>query len=393
MNQKTISFAYAALQGIYWMSHGVVYSFAAVFLLDRHFTDSQVGAIIALSCIFSALFQPLMAAAADRGEMFSLRSLFTMLCVVAMIPAMLLFFFRKTSAFSAFCYVLFLLLHLSIQPLLSALGMQLINNGYPLNFGVARGIGSMSYAALTFFLGAITLRFTTSCLPLLACVLYVCLILLLCFFPNTRRRGARTVSSVGTMAVLQKHKKFSLFILGILLIFISHSAINTYAIQILRPMGKGNEELGQLMAYTAVLEFLVMLSFSRIMKGRDCGNVLKFTAVFFVLKGVLVAMAPNLPLLYGAFLTQLFSFALFTPASVYYADKILEEGDSVKGQALITVAITAGNILGSFFCGFFIDLWGITAAIWVTTAFTAIGMVFFFCGVEKVGKWEEKRLS
>lgn len=392
MNQKKVSFVYSALQGIYWMSHGIVYSFAAVFLLDRHFTDGQVGAVIALSCIFSALFQPIIAATADRGTMFSLRTLFTFLCIITMLPAILLFFFHTSLIFSAVCYILLLLLHLSIQPLLSALGMQLINHGYPLNFGAARGIGSMSYAILTFFLGAITLRFTSNCLPILACILYTCLILLLRFCPDIRRHGVSTVSSTGTMVVLRKHKKFSLFILGILLIFISHSAINTYAIQILRPMGKGNTELGQIMAYTAVLEFIVMLSFSRIIKGRDCGNVLKFTAVFFVLKGVLVAMAPNLPLLYGAFLTQLFSFALFTPASVFYADKILEEGDRVKGQALITMAITAGNILGSFFCGCFIELWGITAAIWVTTLFTAIGMVFFFCGVEKTGKWEEKSL-
>lgn len=387
MNQKTVSFVYPALQGIYWMSHGIVYSFAAVFLLDRHFTDSQVGAVIALSCIFSAIFQPVMAAAADRETIFSLRSLFTLLCLVTMIPALLLFFFRSSPMLSAICYVFLLLSHLSMQPLLSALGMQLINSGYPLNFGAARGIGSISFAVLTFFLGTITLRFTTNCLPILACVLYICLIILLRFFPDTRRHGASTVSSVGTLAVLRKHRKFSLFILGTLLIFISHSAINTYAIQILRPMGKGNTELGQLMAYAAALEFIVMLSFSRIMKGRDCGNVLKFTAVFFVLKGIFVAMATNLPLLYGAFSMQLFSFALFTPASVFYADKILEEGDRVKGQALITVAITAGNILGSFLCGCFIDLWGIQAAIWATTVFTAMGMVFFFYNVEKTGKW------
>ena len=46
----------------------------------------------------------------------------------------------------------------------------------------------------------------------------------------------------------------------IILIFISHSAINTYMIQILQKIGKGNQELGQVMAYTAVLEFFGGLS-------------------------------------------------------------------------------------------------------------------------------------
>ena len=45
---KHISNCYSALQGLYWMSYGAIYTFAAVFLLDRKFTDSQVGTLIAL---------------------------------------------------------------------------------------------------------------------------------------------------------------------------------------------------------------------------------------------------------------------------------------------------------------------------------------------------------
>ena len=44
---KHISNCYSALQGLYWMSYGAIYTFAAVFLLDRKFTDSQVGTLIA----------------------------------------------------------------------------------------------------------------------------------------------------------------------------------------------------------------------------------------------------------------------------------------------------------------------------------------------------------
>ena len=59
---KHISNCYSALQGLYWMSYGAIYTFAAVVLLDRNFTDSQVGTLIALACVFSAVFQPFAAA-------------------------------------------------------------------------------------------------------------------------------------------------------------------------------------------------------------------------------------------------------------------------------------------------------------------------------------------
>ena len=148
---KHISNCYSALQGLYWMSYGAIYTFAAVVLLDRNFTDSQVGTLIALACVFSAVFQPFAAAAADRGKRFSLRSLMTLICLLTIVPMVLLFFFPQ-QALSGVCYVILLLLHLAFQPLLSALGMHLLNNGYYLNFGAARGIGSMSYAVLAFFL-------------------------------------------------------------------------------------------------------------------------------------------------------------------------------------------------------------------------------------------------
>lgn len=383
MNGKNVSTIYSVLQGLYWMSYGVIYSFTTVFLLDRDFTDAQVGTIIALSCVFSALFQPLIASVADRSTRFTIRFFMTAICLAIMISEGCLLFLPRTKLISAFFYALLLLLHLSFQPLLSALAMRFINHGYGINFGSARGIGSISYAVLTFFLGNLTILFSMDCLPVLAILLYGVIIVVLRLFPDLKNHGSSVVSSSGTLAILKTHPKFALLVLGIVLVFISHSAINTYMIQILQKIGKGNTELGQVMAYTAVLEFIVMILFARITKGRDYGNILKFSSIFFVLKGVFICLAGNLPMIYGALTLQLFSFALFTPASVYYADLILSEGDKVKGQALITIAITAGNILGSLVCGFFIELWGVTPALWISTVFCIIGMAFFFMGAEK----------
>lgn len=382
-NSKSISRAYSLLQGLYWMSYGVFYSFTAVFLLDRDFSDGQVGAIVALSCAFSALFQPHIASAADRSTRFTIRSLLTLLTLATIIPAAALFFVTGSKIFTAVCYVILILLHLSFQPLLSALAMHLINHGCQINFGMARGIGSISYALLTFFLGSLTILLSTRCLPVIGIIIYVSILVLLRVFPDLRGGGNSVVSSAGTIEILRHHSRFAVLVLGIILVFLSHSTINTYTIQIMERAGKGNDDLGRVMAYTAMLEFLVMILFTRISKGRDYGNILKFSAVFFVIKGAATAMAYTLPLIYASFTLQIFGFALFTPASVYYADSVLDSGDKVKGQALVTMAITAGNILGSLISGFFIELWGITPALWISTGFCLIGMVFFFIGAEK----------
>ncbi len=383
MHKKWISPCYSALQGLYWASYGAIYSFATVFLLECDFSNAQIGTLVAISCILSACFQPFAAAIADKGEWLSLRGLMSFLCIITIIPMAILFFFHDMMVLSGIAYLVLLLLHLTYQPLLSAFGMQLLNQGYALDFGVARGIGSMSYAVLSFFLGTLTVLFGVVCLPVIGSILYGLMFLLLQTFPKSQKHHAGLVQTQGTWQILQTYPRFGILCLGIVLVFISHSGINMYMIQILERIGKGNAELGQLMSYTAVLEFIVMLLFARMTKGRDYGTILKITSIFFVLKAVFVALASNLLLLYMALLTQLCSFALFTPASVYYANLVLDDANKVKGQALITIAITIGNIIGSFLCGTIAQVCGITTAIWVTAVLGVIGTICFWSGAEK----------
>ena len=48
---KHISNCYSALQGLYWMSYGAIYTFAAVVLLDRNFTDSHCAGLCFFRCV------------------------------------------------------------------------------------------------------------------------------------------------------------------------------------------------------------------------------------------------------------------------------------------------------------------------------------------------------
>ena len=59
---------YALIQGLYWAIFCLMVGFASVFLLDRGFTNAQIGLILGLSYLLSAIFQPLV------GSVFSRRS-------------------------------------------------------------------------------------------------------------------------------------------------------------------------------------------------------------------------------------------------------------------------------------------------------------------------------
>lgn len=382
MKKDTLIYYYSALQGLYWMSYGCVVSFTAVFLLDHSFSDGSIGALIAISSLLSVLLQPIIAEAADKGNRFTVKRVFMFLCLAQIIPLILLVVWRPPIVFVALLYSSLILLQLSMQPLLSALGVQLIQNEIPLNFGVARGIGSLAFSVLTFFLGTLTVIFTTRCLPAIGCGLNLLILLLIHRFPEMGSHQNQGLVQGGTLAVLKSNPRFALLVVGIAFIFASHSSINNYMIHILKRIGKGNAELGQLMAYIALLEVPAMLLCTRLIRKWNCGKLLRFTAIFFVIKAVGITLASSLALLYIAVSFQAISFAPFTAAIVYYVSSALNKHDQVKGQALITIGITVGNIFGSLVGGYILQYFTVGIMLWIFAGLCIIGMVFFLLGVQ-----------
>ncbi|WP_304507028.1 MFS transporter [Anaerotignum sp.] len=382
MKRDNLIYFYGALQGFYWMSYGCVVSFTALFLLDHGFSNGSIGTLIAVSSFLSVLLQPIIAGAADKGTHFTVKRVLMLLYLAQIVPFLLLAVFPLPKIIVAILYSLLILLQLSSQPILSALGIQLIQNGIPLNFGVSRGIGSLSYSVLTFFLGTLTVIFSTNCLPLIACGLIIILLLFLQKFPEMGSQQTIDLVQGGSITVLKNNPRFALLVIGIACIFISHSAISNYMIHIIKHIGAGNEALGQIMAYTALLEVPAMLFCTRMIRKWNCGKLLRFTAVFFVMKGLGITLASNLTMLYLALSFQAISFAPFTAAIVYYVSAVLGRCDQVKGQALITVGITVGNILGSLSGGYILQYFNVSVMLWISTLLCVIGMVFFLLGAQ-----------
>ena len=67
-SKPDITAAYSALQGLFWLNYCIIGGFANVYLLEHNFSNSMIGAIVALSGIFSACISPLVAAYADKPE-------------------------------------------------------------------------------------------------------------------------------------------------------------------------------------------------------------------------------------------------------------------------------------------------------------------------------------
>ncbi len=139
---KNLTVRYAMIQSVDIMGYCTIYSFASIYLLSRGFTNSQIGLTLTLASAFALMFQPVVAAFADRTKKLSLRKivatilgLFTATSIVLLItPAIVLP--------TAILYMLLVIFFSTQVPLITSMSMEHINNGVPINFSLARGIGS-----------------------------------------------------------------------------------------------------------------------------------------------------------------------------------------------------------------------------------------------------------
>ena len=378
---------YCALQGSYWMLYCISITFASYFLLQNGYSNAEIGVILALSYVAGMVLQPLLAAVADKKPRIGTPGIL-LLGIIACIACLLtLLVLRGHSILLSAILVLFIGLSLGIQPLVNAFAFYLERLQTKISFGVARGCGSGSYAVFAIIIGRLTLIWGAPMLPY-AGLASALLLLTVTLVLRREGRPADVISSAKkarlTPAALRRsYGSFFALLLGTFGIFYGHSLVSNFLMQIVENVGGNSSDLGTISSYTALLEIPAMLLFDRLERRISCTTMLKFAAVFFTAKAFLLAFASSVPMLYLVFLTQLFSFAVFIPASVRYVDRIMPPELSNTAQALITLMVTSSSTISSALGGFMIDGIGMRTTLLIGGAGTLLGTVAVFCGMRQ----------
>ena len=395
-----LTIKYAALQGNYWMLFGSVFTFIAVFLLSRGFSAGGVGVLMALGNITGAVLQPWIAAVADKSEKYTLKQMMMCITVLGIIPAAALALVPGSRYLAAGLLMVVMAVVSVQQPLVNAVNGYYLSRGKSMNFGIARGTGSLGFAVLSWIMGYFVASFGENVIPIAICFLLVTMLAVLSSFRMERGResGAEKdknakkpseISSKGDVisrtqgsgwGLIRKYRKFFLVLAGIVFLFAFHNMVNTYLIQIMERFGGDSSDMGTSIAIAAVCEIPVMVMFSKIAERIRPNRLLKIAGLGFLLKAAAIWMAGSVLLVHASQLLQALSFAILIPASVYYSDEVMEEQDRVKGQAFITAAITVGGMVGNLFGGKIIDAAGVPAMLTIGVACAGAGMLFVWIG-------------
>ena len=349
---------YMLLQGLNWSAFAVIWVYAVVLLRGSGLSYSQAGLVISLANILAVFAQQGLSAWADRAAVDS--SAKAAVGLVSLGAAALLFLLAGFGgkALAGVCFCLIGVAIIGVQPFLNAAAMERVQQGLALNYGLARGIGSVSYAAFSALAGVILGRFGGS--GLVATYIFLSLAVLLALAAFSAGAG-RTVSArqsgetLSGAALLRRNPQFCWFLASSVLLYAAHMMAITYMDAIVGRAGGTEAELGLAVAVGAAAEFPAMALLQRIRGRFSAKQILLFSAVSFAVKLLCLAAAVSMTWVYLASLLQLAAYSLFTGMSVYYVTDVVDSANQAKGQALCSGASTVGAVLGNYAGGMLLE--------------------------------------
>ena len=369
MNSKI---KYYTTMGLYWSVIAACVSFLNVFLTGRGLGTAEIGFLTAVGNGLAAIFQPIVSKVCSRSNKNE-RDFLVLISMLAM-TLVIMALERKAGLSMKIEIVAAVALVLVMQPLLNSLGYFYIARSVEINYGVSRGIGSITFAVTSFVLGILS-EINKDLSMVMAAVLLGALILSL--LAQKPISGNNVVTVFDGRAQKQKiqNSKFIIFLLAVGMLFTFYNVTNVYLLQIAKRIGGDAKTVGTAFAVAALFEFPIMFMFNRLKEKFKSRSMLIFSGIFFLLKGILTYIATSPSTLIAIQVTQLFGFALFTPCSVDFINDIMSDEKKITGQGFLASAITMGGVIGSVAGGVLIESTGVLNTLIISNVICLIAIL------------------
>ena len=367
---------YALIQALYWAIFCLMVGFASAFLLDRGFTNGQIGLILGVSYLLSAILQPAI------GSLFSRRGIRLnsgIACAympVAVLSLAIIALPLPRVALAVMLATIFTIQSM-LQPSVNALHQNFETESDKVNFGLARGVGSAAYALSSFVMGRLLVRFSPSILPVAYGAAVVAMIAVLLCARTTNVAGRASLESRGASYadILREHPHMALFLVGAACMFLTYSFIDNFLLQIILSIGGTSGNLGTAITLSAMTELPAMILFARFTRRGKGVRVFMISVWFWLAKDVLTLLAPSPGVLYAVQLLNFASCAVYVPGMMDYMRHILPESQLLRGVTLAGTATTLGSLVATILGGWLMDAAGVRRALMIVQLFAACGAV------------------
>ena len=394
-SRKSLNIKYMASQIFYFGAFAAMMGYASVYLLHKGFSNSTIGIILSLCSILAVFMQPALASFADNHKNIEIRKIINTIVAIAIILSVALLVIPTNQTLIFILIVAIFSLETTIMPLINTLAFIFEKYGIQINFGIARGLGSVAYALTSMALGYIVEWFSPDLLPICYVVFNALLFIVVHLFvlpknaqivnaDEESETEAEVQENVSLLKFASKYKKFIVFLLGFVLVYFAHTIINNFFIQIVTNVGGNSSDMGNAVFLAAMLELPTMAYLTKLSQKVNCGTLIKASIVLFLAKHAITYLATNMVMIYIAQVLQMGAYALFIPASVYYVNCKVDNKDIVKGQSFVTTSMTMSGVFANIIGGILLDAVGVSEVLLIGVILSLIGAVIVLFTVEKV---------
>ena len=386
---SAVTFHYMIITGGFWMAFCVVTAYAAVFLHGAGYDDQELGIILALGNVGGAVLSPVLGAWIDRNRNLRHAAVVNVLLAVQVVLLILLRVHPQHDGLTMVCYILYISALMPVNAVNLDLCVRLERAKAPLNFGFARSMGSFSFVILSTLLGVVTANWGYLTLPVAGLAVVVFQFIGNRFIDRDLREAEAAMppeeslvqaKSSSLISFVKENRMFCLMLFGTIILFISHNMDGNFLINEIRNLGGDTAIMGLVAAFTAITEIPVMMFSDRLPKRWETVQYIRLALVFFTIKILAYALAPNIPLFFAARTLQAPSYALYTVLIVRYADSVVNRKDSAKAQSLAFSMTTIGSVLASLIGGAMFDTAGVRTTMLTAVAISAVGTVIALAG-------------
>ena len=388
MKQKNLTAHYALIQSIFWVSGCCTLTYTTPFLQSRGFSNTQIGFTLAIASCLAIVLQPLLAAFADKTTKISLKGIISVLLGLSALIALVLTLLPEIFLPTAILSLLLSTLTRMQNSLLVSLSSEQVQAGGKLNFSLARGFGSFTYAIAALLIGRLTDKVGAGIIVPITAAGALAAIGIISFFPKPekalKKSDEPTEAPSGLAEFVKNNSNYILVILSLVFIYLSHVFINSFTIQIVTSRGGFGTEMGLASAIGGFLELPAMALFPFLLKKvGSVSHILKMSAIAMVVKSLITLLSPSMGWFYFAQALQFFAYAMLIPAGVYYVNRMIAKKDKVKGQSFMDMSQVITSVIGSILGGIFLDAKGVDFMLTVGTVVSAIGAVMLCIIIKK----------
>lgn len=388
-NTKQLNIEYFSLQSLFWMTYCMVVGFSVTYLLSCGYSNSEAGYILAYANICALILQSFFAELADRSKKINAMSIFFVSIAIIFVCSIGLFFIGIRSVLLTLIYVVMITLANAVIAFLTSIQFLMDASKSKINFGLCRAGGSLCFAILSAAMGVMIERIGMKSIPT-ALFIITLLIIILCMYITRHRihtseriiNSSDNKRSSSLFVFFKENPRFMILSIAMLFIYYAHAFITNFTISIVRNVGGDNREMGYLIAFMALMELPGMIGFKEISRRFKVSSLLLFSMIMFSIKAIIVWLSPSLMTLTFGFALQVVSFAIYIPASVQYANIIIDEKDTVKAQMMFNLMQAGGAVFSSIIGGWLIDFSGISHALLVGAILSCIGTMIAFVGIQ-----------